>query len=77
MATMHDVARLARASVSTVSAVLTGTRLISPATRATVRAALTELDYQPNAMARGGASRRSAPPAAGRRWPPPWRGPRA
>ncbi|MEU7575554.1 LacI family DNA-binding transcriptional regulator [Micromonospora sp. NPDC049240] len=59
MATMHDVARLAQVSVSTVSYVLTGTRPISPATRAKVRAAMTELDYQPNAMARGLASRRS------------------
>ncbi|WBB77007.1 LacI family DNA-binding transcriptional regulator [Micromonospora sp. WMMD1128] len=56
---MHDVARLAQVSVSTVSYVLTGTRPISRATRAKVLAAMTELDYQPNAMARGLASRRS------------------
>ena len=59
MATMHDVARLARVSVSTVSYVLTGTRPISEATRTRVLAAMAELDYQPNAMARGLASRRS------------------
>ncbi|MEU4678343.1 LacI family DNA-binding transcriptional regulator [Micromonospora sp. NPDC023737] len=59
MATMHDVARLARVSVSTVSYVLTGTRPISQATRAKVLAAMAELGYQPNAMARGLASRRS------------------
>ncbi|MFF3855801.1 LacI family DNA-binding transcriptional regulator [Micromonospora sp. NPDC002575] len=59
MATMHDVARLARVSVSTVSYVLTGARPISQATRDKVRAAMAELDYQPHAMARGLASRRS------------------
>jgi DNA-binding LacI/PurR family transcriptional regulator len=59
MATMHDVARLARVSVSTVSYVLTGTRPISRPTRERVLAAVAELDYQPNAMARGLASRRS------------------
>lgn len=59
MATMTDVARLARVSVSTVSYVLTGTRPISEATRERVLAAMAELDYQPNAMARGLASRRT------------------
>ncbi|WKU07078.1 LacI family DNA-binding transcriptional regulator [Micromonospora sp. HUAS LYJ1] len=59
MATMHDVARLAQVSVSTVSYVLTGARPISQATRAKVLAAMAQLDYQPNAMARGLASRRS------------------
>ncbi|PVG84071.1 LacI family transcriptional regulator [Nocardioides gansuensis] len=56
---MHDVARHAGVSVSTVSYVLTGARPISPATRKRVLAAMAELDYQPNAMARGLASRRS------------------
>ncbi|RIV39968.1 LacI family DNA-binding transcriptional regulator [Micromonospora radicis] len=59
MATMQDVARLARVSLSTVSYVLTGARPISQATRDKVLAAMAELDYQPNAMARGLASRRS------------------
>jgi DNA-binding LacI/PurR family transcriptional regulator len=59
VATMNDVARLAQVSVSTVSYVLTGTRPISAATRERVSAAMVELDYQPNAMARGLASRRS------------------
>lgn len=59
VATMTDVARRAGVSVSTVSYVLTGTRPISEATRDRVLAAMAELDYQPNAMARGLASRRS------------------
>ncbi|MFF5217924.1 LacI family DNA-binding transcriptional regulator [Micromonospora sp. NPDC000442] len=59
MATMQDVARRAQVSVSTVSYVLTGTRPISQATRDKVLAAMAELDYQPNALARGLASRRS------------------
>ena len=59
MATMNDVARLAKVSVSTVSYVLTGARPISQRTRDKVLAAMSELDYQPNAMARGLASRRS------------------
>jgi len=59
MATMTDVARRAGVSVSTVSYVLTGTRPISEATREKVLAAMAELGYQPNAMARGLASRRS------------------
>jgi DNA-binding LacI/PurR family transcriptional regulator len=56
---MTDVARLAGVSVSTVSYALTGTRPISEATRDRVLAAMAELGYQPNAMARGLASRRS------------------
>ncbi|WP_328320544.1 LacI family transcriptional regulator [Kribbella sp. NBC_00382] len=59
MATMTDVARRAGVSVSTVSYVLTGTRPISEATRDRVLKAMAELGYQPNAMARGLASRRS------------------
>jgi DNA-binding LacI/PurR family transcriptional regulator len=60
MATMSDVTRRAKVSVSTVSYVLTGTRPISTATRDRVLAAMADLGYQPNAMARGLASRRSS-----------------
>jgi len=59
MATMSDVARRAGVSLSTVSYVLTGSRPISPTTRDRVLAAMAELDYQPNAMAQGLASRRT------------------
>lgn len=59
MATMTDVARRAGVSVSTVSYVLTGARPISAATRERVLDAMAELGYQPNALARGLASRRS------------------
>lgn len=59
MVTMHDVAQRAGVSLSTVSYALTGARPISDATRARVLAAMAELDYHPNAMARGLASRRT------------------
>jgi DNA-binding LacI/PurR family transcriptional regulator len=59
VATMTDVARRAGVSVSTVSYVLTGIRPISAATRDRVLEAMAELGYQPNAMARGLARRRS------------------
>ena len=59
MTTMSDVARRAGVSLSTVSYALTGSRPISQRTRDRVLAAMAELDYQPNAMARGLASRRT------------------
>lgn len=59
MATIHDVARLAGVSVSTVSYVINGTRRISDSTAARVRAAMEETGYRPNALARGLASRRT------------------
>ncbi|NDL59927.1 LacI family DNA-binding transcriptional regulator [Phytoactinopolyspora mesophila] len=59
MATMHDVAKLAGVSVSTVSYALTGARPVSEKTRARVQVAMDELGYQPNAIARSLASRRT------------------
>lgn len=59
MATMQDVARRARVSVSTVSYTLSGTRPVSAATKGRVEAAMAELGFRPNAYARGLASRRS------------------
>ncbi len=59
MATMLDVARRAGVSVSTVSYALSGTRPISGETRQRICRAMEELGYQPHALARGLASRRS------------------
>ena len=72
MATITDVARLAGVSVSTVSYVVSGTRPISAATALKVRAAMDELGYQPNAFARGLASRRTR--TLGLMFPTPERG---
>ncbi len=72
MATITDVARLADVSVSTVSYVLSGIRPISAATALKVRAAMDELGYQPNAFARGLASRRTR--TLGLMFPTPERG---
>ncbi|MEO1064965.1 MAG: LacI family DNA-binding transcriptional regulator [Actinomycetota bacterium] len=57
---MADVAKRAGVSLSTVSYALSGERPISAATRERVRRAMEELDYAPNALARGLASRRSS-----------------
>ncbi len=59
MATMQDVATLAQVSISTVSYAINNTRPISAATRERIERAMAELDFRPNAMARGLASRRS------------------
>ena len=72
MATITDVARLAGVSASTVSYVVNGTRPISAATARKVRAAMDELGYQPNAFARGLASRRTR--TLGLMFPTPERG---
>jgi len=72
MATITDVARLAGVSVSTVSYVVSGTRPISAATALKVRGAMDELGYQPNAFARGLASRRTR--TLGLMFPTPERG---
>ncbi|MGK5642816.1 LacI family DNA-binding transcriptional regulator [Streptomyces sp. URMC 126] len=52
MATMADVARHAGVSVATVSHVLNETRPVRPATRDAVRAAIAELGYTHNTLAR-------------------------
>src|SRR4051794_33783390 len=57
--TMLDVARRAGVSISTVSYALNGTRPVSAATRARIEAAMAELKYTPNLMARGLRGRRS------------------
>jgi len=59
MATMRDVARLAEVSVATVSFVVNDSKPVSPATRLRVEAAMLELDFRRNAVARALASRRT------------------
>jgi DNA-binding LacI/PurR family transcriptional regulator len=71
VATMHDIAKLANVAVSPVSYALNGTRPISAETRQRIAAAMEELGYRPNALARALASKRSRiiallfPPRAG------------
>ncbi|MFZ0304418.1 MAG: LacI family DNA-binding transcriptional regulator [Terracidiphilus sp.] len=50
--TMRDVARLAGVSTSTVSAVINESVIVSPQRKARVMAAMSALDYQPDAIAR-------------------------
>jgi len=59
MPTMSDVARQAGVALSTVSYAINGTRPISAETRDRIFAAMDELGYRPNALARGLASKRS------------------
>lgn len=54
--TIHDVARLAGVHASTVSRVLNGKSAITDRTRERVYAAMKQLDYHPNSMARSLAS---------------------
>jgi LacI family transcriptional regulator len=56
---MKDVAEKARVSVSTVSHVLNGTRRVSEETRGGVLAAVEELGYRPNLLAKGLKTRRT------------------
>jgi LacI family transcriptional regulator len=59
MATIFDVATRARVSTATVSAVLNQTAYVSPTLRARVTAAVRELSYQPNLVARSLARQRT------------------
>jgi len=52
MATMDDVAKAANVSVTTVSHVLNGTRKVHPETEKLVRAAIQEVGYIQNSLAR-------------------------
>ena len=57
--TILDVARRAGVSKSLVSLVIRGDARVGPANRAAVLEAVAELDYRPNAMARGLVQRRT------------------
>jgi LacI family transcriptional regulator len=57
--TIYDVAKRARVSIKTVSMVINNLPSVSAATRSRVQAAIDELAYRPNLLARGLASQRS------------------
>jgi DNA-binding LacI/PurR family transcriptional regulator len=52
MATLNDVAKVAKVSISTVSRVVSGSDLISKATVEKVKQAMDEVNYHPNAVAK-------------------------
>lgn len=57
--TIRDVAKRAQVSPATVSRVLNKPELVDAATKDRVRAVMAELDFQPNALARGLSVQRS------------------
>lgn len=59
MVTMRDVAARANVSIATVSFVLNGTKRVAPETRARIEAAIEELNYRRNVVARALASSRT------------------
>jgi DNA-binding LacI/PurR family transcriptional regulator len=59
MATMRDVARRAGVSLATVSFVVNDTKPVSPPTRARVEAAMAELGFRRNVLARALAGQRT------------------
>jgi DNA-binding LacI/PurR family transcriptional regulator len=59
MTTLRDIARKAAVSTATVSNVLNNSLYVSPALRARVLAAVGELNYRPNSLARSLRVRRS------------------
>lgn len=59
MPTIKDVAKLAGVSISTVSNVMTGKKVVSQALEEKVLAAVAQLNYQANPMASGLKSRRT------------------
>lgn len=58
MATIRDVARLAGVSVATVSRVINKTETVNPETAGQVLKAIEQLNYVPNAIARGLAGKK-------------------
>ncbi len=59
MVTMRDVAHRAGVSIATVSFVLNNTKPVTPATRAKIELAMSELGFRRNVVARALASRRT------------------
>ena len=59
MPNIYDVAKTARVSVATVSAVVNGSAYVSPALKGRVEQAVTKLGYQPNLVARSLATQQS------------------
>lgn len=59
MSNIYDVARQARTSVATVSAVVNDSAYVSPDLRKRVRSAIRRLGYRPNLLARSLAKRQS------------------
>lgn len=57
--TIYDVAREAGVSMATVSRVVNGNTNVRPATKEKVQAVIDRLDYRPNAVARGLASKKT------------------
>ena len=57
--TIYDVAREAKVSMATVSRVLNGNPNVKPETRKKVKDIIERLDYRPNAVARGLASKKT------------------
>ncbi|WP_281183622.1 catabolite control protein A [Staphylococcus schleiferi] len=57
--TIYDVAREARVSMATVSRVVNGNQNVKPETRDKVNEVIKRLNYRPNAVARGLASKRT------------------
>lgn len=60
MATIHDVARIAGVSITTVSRVLNGVAEVRAETEERVRRAAAELNFRPNALARGLITRQTS-----------------
>ena len=56
---IYDVAREARVSMATVSRVVNGNQNVKPETRDKVNEVIKKLNYRPNAVARGLASKRT------------------
>jgi len=59
MANIYDVARLAKVSVATVSAVVNDNAYVSPRLKSRVDAAIHKLGYRPNLLARSLARQQS------------------